>query len=71
MTINFRRLSLWAIAAGIVLILGSQSPASAKKGVKISIDDDPSIKEGSPSLVLVEVSDFHRVGRRTRSSKKN
>lgn len=62
MTINFRRLSPWAIAAGIVLILGSQSLAFAKKGVKISIDDDPSIKEGSPTIVLVEVSDFQCPG---------
>ena len=61
MTTSFRRISPWAIAVGIV-ILGSQSPASAKKGIKISIDDDPSIKEGSPTLVLVEVSDFQCPG---------
>lgn len=39
------------------LVLGSSSWA-AKKGPKIDVGDDPSMKEGSPALVLVEVSDF-------------
>jgi hypothetical protein len=30
----------------------------ADKGPKISAGDAPSMKEGSPQLVLVEVSDF-------------
>jgi hypothetical protein len=42
-------------AAG--LVLGSPSWA-AKRGQKIDVGDDPSLKEGSPALVLVEVSDF-------------
>jgi hypothetical protein len=44
-----------ALAAG--LVLGSPSWA-ARKGQKIDVGDDPSLKEGSPTLVLVEVSDF-------------
>lgn len=43
------------LAAG--LVLGSPSWA-ARKGQKIDVGDDPSMKEGSPALVLVEVSDF-------------
>jgi hypothetical protein len=30
----------------------------SKKGPKISVSDDPSIKNGSPQFVLVEVSDY-------------
>ncbi len=40
-----------------LLLLGSQSWA-AQKGPKISVADDPSMKEGNPGLVLIEVSDF-------------
>jgi hypothetical protein len=47
-----------AVAVGIVLILGSHSLAFAKKGTRISVADDPSLKNGSPGIVLVEVSDF-------------
>jgi hypothetical protein len=42
----------------MILVLGSQSRALALKGPKISVADAPSMKEGSPGLVLVEVSDF-------------
>jgi hypothetical protein len=42
---------------GALLLLGSRSLA-AQKGPKISVGDDPSMKEGNPGLVLVEVSDF-------------
>lgn len=42
---------------GALILLGSQSWA-AKKGPKISVGDDPSMKEGNPGLVLIEVSDF-------------
>ncbi len=55
---QLRTLSRWAAAAGAVLILGSQSSAWAMKGPKIPVGDDPSMKEGSPKLVLIEVSDF-------------
>jgi len=44
------------ITVGVVLGLGSQSWAFAKQ--KISVGDNPSMKEGSPQLVLIEVSDF-------------
>jgi protein-disulfide isomerase len=48
-------LSPWIIA--FVLML-APSWASAQKGLKISVGDSPSMKEGSPGLVLIEVSDF-------------
>ena len=53
-----RGISRITVAVGIVLVFGSQSWAFAKKGQKISVGDDPSMKEGSPKFVLVEVSDF-------------
>ena len=45
------------LLTGALLLLGSQSWA-AQKGPKISVADDPSMKNGNPGLVLVEVSDF-------------
>jgi hypothetical protein len=57
MTSKLRTLSRWAVAAGVVFVLGSQSPAMAK-GPRIPVGDDPSLKEGSPKLVLIEISDF-------------
>jgi protein-disulfide isomerase len=42
----------------IGLLLGSQPEALAKGGRRIAVGDDPSLKEGSPEVVLVEVSDF-------------
>lgn len=48
-----------AVAVGFALLLsGSHAWALAKKGPKISVGDDPSLKEGLPQLVLIEVSDF-------------
>ena len=58
MTSGIRGISPWVIAVGLVLILGSPSPAFAKKGRTISVQDDPSAKKGSPEIVLVEISDF-------------
>jgi protein-disulfide isomerase len=55
--VSTRGITSW-IAVGLFLILGAPSWAFAKKGPKISVGDDPSMKEGSPGLVLVEVSDF-------------
>jgi hypothetical protein len=55
---SIRGITPLVVAAGVVLVLGSQSLAFAKKGSKISVRDDPSLKEGSPGLVLVEISDF-------------
>jgi hypothetical protein len=55
--LNRAKLS-WVFTAGVVVVLGSQSWAFAKQGPKISVGDNPSMKEGSPQLVLVEVSDF-------------
>ncbi len=47
----------FVVMAGTVLAGGSGSWAAAK-GPRISVGDDPSLKKGSPELVLVEVSDF-------------
>ena len=58
MKTGIRGISRWAVAAGLVLALGPQSWAHAQVGRKISVGDYPSMKEGSPELVLVEVSDF-------------
>jgi len=57
-TANVRSISRWIVVAGLVLALGPQSWAHAQIGRKISVGDYPSMKEGSPGLVLVEVSDF-------------
>jgi hypothetical protein len=57
MTIRIHGVSGLVVTIGVLLLLGSQSRAFAK-GQKISVADDPSMKEGSPDLVLVEVSDF-------------
>ena len=56
MTRNLRVISSLVITAG--LLLGSQAWALSKKGPKISVGDDPSIKNGSPQFVLVEISDY-------------
>lgn len=53
---NLRIVSSLVITAG--LILGAPSWALSKKGPKISVSDDPSIKNGSPRFVLVEISDY-------------
>ncbi len=58
MTARSRGIFPSVVAIGVVLILGSYSPAFAKKGTRISVGDDPSLKNGSPGIVLVEVGDF-------------
>jgi protein-disulfide isomerase len=61
MASSIRRLSPLVAAAGIVFFLGAPSwvgAQGAQKAREISIGDDPSKKEGSPGLVLVEMSDF-------------
>jgi hypothetical protein len=59
MTIGIRGISPLAVAAGLAVVLsGPHAWALAKKGPKIPVGDDPSLKEGSPQLVLIEVSDF-------------
>jgi hypothetical protein len=59
MTVGNRGVSSWAVAAGLAFVLsGPHAWALAKKGPKIPVGDDPSLKEGSPQLVLIEVSDF-------------
>jgi hypothetical protein len=55
---GIRDFSRLVVAAGAVLVLGSQPAALAQKGLKISVGDHPPMKEGSPKLVLVEVADF-------------
>ena len=46
------------VVSVLVLILSSEPWAVAKKGRTISVGDDPSAKEGSPELVVIEVSGF-------------
>lgn len=58
MAAKFRSVSQWIVAAGLVLALGPQSWAHAQIGRKISVGDYPSMKEGSPGIVLIEVGDF-------------
>jgi hypothetical protein len=58
MKVGLRGVFRWVIAVGAVLVLGSQPWAFAKGGPKISVGDYPSMKEGSPQLVLIDVSDF-------------
>jgi len=57
MTIRVHGLSSLHVALGFLLLLGLPAQALAK-GPKISVGDDPAIKEGTPDLVLVEVADF-------------
>lgn len=57
MATGIRGMASLVIAVGAVLVLAAPSWA-AKKGLKISVEDDPTMKEGSPGLVLVEVGDF-------------
>lgn len=62
------RLSPALAAAGFLFVCGPQpaaeaqapapTPAPAQKAAQISVGDDPSKKEGSPELVLIEISDF-------------
>lgn len=56
MSIGIRGISRWVLAVG--LFLGPQTWAQAQIGRKIAVGDYPSKKEGSPGLVLIEVSDF-------------
>lgn len=60
MTPGIRGISAFIITLGAVFLLASPLSAFGKKGLKISVGDDPSMKEGegSPELVLVEVSDY-------------
>jgi hypothetical protein len=58
MTSSFRSPSPRVLVLGAILLIGAQPWAFARKGPRISVDDDPSLKEGSPTLVLIEVSDF-------------
>lgn len=62
MKLSIRGVFPWVFLVG-VLLLGPQ--VWAMKGRTISIGDAPSMKEGSPDLVLVEVGDFqcHVCGR--------
>jgi len=47
-----------ALAAGVILWLGGHLPAFAAAGPTISVGAAPSLKTGSPEVVLIEVSDF-------------
>jgi protein-disulfide isomerase len=53
-----RKLVLFVGALILVLLGWTLAVEAAQRGPKISVGDDPSLKEGSPGLVLVEVSDF-------------
>ena len=57
MTVSFRAVCRM-VALGAILLAGLEPGAFARKGQRISVGDDPSLKEGSPQLVLVELSDF-------------
>jgi len=57
MTFERRTTFLLALSMGVVFLLGAASQALAR-GPKIDVGDDPSVKEGSPDLVLVEIADF-------------
>lgn len=69
MRVSARGMSSLVIALGVILLLGAQPSALAKKNPRISVGDDPSAKKGSPELVLVEIADFQcpdcREGART------
>ena len=55
MSTGVNRVVRSAVVLGLLLL----SPAAGfAKGRKISLGDDPSLKEGSPAIVLVELSDF-------------
>lgn len=58
MTSSVRGMFPRVLALGAILLIGSQPWAFARKGPRISVGDDPSQKEGSPTLVLIEISDF-------------
>jgi protein-disulfide isomerase len=47
-----------ALAAGVILWLGGHLPGLAAGGPTISVGAAPSLKTGSPEVVLIEVSDF-------------
>lgn len=47
-----------SVAAIGFLLLASQSAGLAQKGRKIPVGDNPSLKEGTPAVVLVEVFDY-------------
>jgi protein-disulfide isomerase len=47
-----------ALAAGVILWLGGHLPGLAADGPTISVGAAPSLKTGSPEVVLIEVSDF-------------
>ena len=46
------------VVLGLILGLGLPFSVFAKKNPRISVADDPSLKEGSPGLVFVEIADF-------------
>lgn len=58
MRASARGMSSLAVVLGLILCLGMSSSAFARKNPRISVADDPSLKEGSPGLVLVEIGDF-------------
>jgi protein-disulfide isomerase len=55
---DIRRIFPLVALVVVVFVFGSAAWALGKKGPKISVGDDPSLKEGSPKLVLIEVADF-------------
>jgi len=55
---SFRGRFFKIFVAGAILLAGAQPAAFGQTGARISVADDPSQKEGSPTLVLVELSDF-------------
>lgn len=47
-----------AFVVAVLLLLGLPTIAFSMKGPKIDVEDFPSFKEGTPSLVFVEVGDY-------------
>jgi protein-disulfide isomerase len=57
-TISIRSVSRSLFVIGTFFVLGQSSSSIAQVGRKISLEGYPTMKEGTPELVLLEVSDF-------------
>jgi hypothetical protein len=58
MSIRVSGIAKSAVVIGSLVLFGSASAGFAKGGRKISVGDDPSLRQGSPRVVLIEISDF-------------
>jgi protein-disulfide isomerase len=55
---SFRLRGMSVAMVGVLLLVVALPRAFGETGRRISVGDDPALKEGSPTLVLVEISDF-------------